>query len=118
MSAKEQARVHQNLARARVSCGVSSQRETLIPPGKPVPAVAQFWSSDPRPRLTLYRGPSTPDGKEHFLGQFEVMDLPSSANLKVSTLCVVANGQIILCARDNNRDLFLDIRRVDSEAVK
>jgi len=94
------------------------KRETLIPPGKPVPAVAQFWSSDPRPRLTLYRGPSTPDGKEHFLGQFEVMDLPSSANLKVSTLCVVANGQIILCARDNNRDLFLDIRRVDSEAVK
>ncbi len=80
------------------------KRETLIPPGKPVPAVAQFWSSDPRPRLTLYRGASTPDGNEHLLGQFEVMDLPSSANLNVSTLCVVANGQIIPCARDNNRD--------------
>ena len=94
------------------------KRETLIPPGKPVPAVAQYWSSDPRPRLTLYRGASAPDGKEHLLGQFEVMGLPSSANLNVSTLCVVANGQIILCARDNQGDRFLAIRRVENEAVK
>jgi len=97
------------------------KRETLIPPGKPVPAVAQYWSSDPRPRLTLYRGASEPDGKEHCLGQFEVMDLPSSADvadLNVSTLCVIANGQIILCARDNRRDLFLEIRRVEDETVK
>lgn len=97
------------------------KRETLIPPGKPVPAVAQFWSSDPRPRLTLYRGASAPDGKEHCLGQFEVMDLPSpadQADLNVSTLSVIANGQIILCARDNRRNLFLEIRRVDDETVK
>jgi len=68
--------------------------------------------------LTLYRGASAPEAKEHFLGHFEVLDLPSSANLNISTLCVVANGQIILCARDNNRDLFLEIRRVENEAVK
>ena len=94
------------------------KRETLIPAGKSVPAVAQYWSSDPRPRLTLYRGASPPEGKDHFLGQFEVMDLPASDNLNVSTLCVIANGEIVLCARDNHRDLFLEIRRVENEAVK
>ena len=94
------------------------ERKTLIPPGTPVPAVAQYWSSDPRPRLTLYRGASVPDGKEHFLGAFEVLDLPASGNLNVSTLCIIANGQIILCARDNHGDRFLEIRRVENEAVK
>ena len=94
------------------------KRKTLIPPGKPVPAVAQYWSSDPRPRLTLYRGAGAPEGKEHFLGEFEVLDLPASADLNVSTLCVIAGGQIILCARDNHRDLFLEIRRVENEALK
>ncbi|HOY60753.1 MAG TPA: HEAT repeat domain-containing protein, partial [Verrucomicrobiota bacterium] len=32
------------------------KRLTLIPPGRPIPAIAQYWNSDPRPRLTLYRG--------------------------------------------------------------
>ena len=94
------------------------ERKTLIPPGKAVPAVAQYWNSDPRPRLTLYRGASGSDVEDHFLGQFEVLDLPESENLNVSTLCVVADGQIILCARDNHRDLFLEIRRVGNDAVK
>ena len=30
----------------------------------------------------------------------------------------IAGGQIILCARDNQRDLFLEIRRVENDAVK
>jgi len=46
------------------------------------------------------------------------MDLPASVDLNVSTLCVIADGRIILCARDNTRNLFLEIRRVDNEAVK
>src|ERR1043166_2641955 len=94
------------------------KRETLIPAGKPVPVVAQYWSSDPRPRLTLYRGASTPEGSDHFLGEFEVMDVPSSGNINVSTLCVIADGQIVLCARDNHRDLFLRIRRVEPGSGK
>jgi hypothetical protein len=55
---------------------------------------------------------------ELILGHFEVLDLPASPDLNVSTLCVVANGQIILCARDNHGDRFLDIRRVENEDVK
>jgi len=94
------------------------RRQTLIPPGRPVPAVAQYWNSDPRPRLTLYRGSSASEDTDHFLGHFEVLDLPASDNLNVSTLCVVANGQIILCARDNHRDVFLEIRRVETEGAK
>jgi hypothetical protein len=96
------------------------ERKTLIPSGKPVPTLAQYWNSDPRPSLKLYRGPDAPDGKDHFLGEFQVMGLPeaASANLNVSTLCVVADGQIILCARDNHNDQFLEIRRVESESVR
>src|SRR5262245_62017876 len=94
------------------------KRQTLIQPGRAVPISGQYWNSDPRPRLTLYRGPSGSEDADDFLGHFEVLDLPASDNLNVSTLCVVANGQIILCARDNHRDLFLEIRRVETEAPK
>jgi len=94
------------------------ERKTLLPAGRRVPAVAQYWSSDPRPRLTLYRGGGAPQGREHFLGQFEILDLPESENLNVSTLLVVADGQIFLCARDNQQDAFLEIRRVADGAVK
>lgn len=94
------------------------KRQTLIGPGRPVPAIAQYWNSDPRRRLTLYRGASASEDTDHFLGHFEVLDLPASDNLNVSTLCIVANGQIILCARDNRRDVFLEIRRVETDAAK
>jgi hypothetical protein len=93
------------------------KRETLIKPGTRVPAVAQYWNSDPRPRLSLYRGSSSAEGAEHFLGDFEVLEIPESdTNPNVSTLCVVADGQIYLCARDNHRDIFLEIRRVPNGA--
>jgi len=97
---------------------INGKRQSLIPPGRAVPAVAQFWNSDPRPRLTLYRGPSASEDADRFLGHFEVLDLPASDNLNVSTLCVVANGRIVLCARDNHRDVFLEIRRVVTEGAK
>ncbi len=88
------------------------KRQTLIPPGKAVPTEAQYWSSDPRPRLALYRGAEADDGKEYFLGEFEVLVRPESGDLNISTLCIIANGQIILNARDNHADQFLSIRRV------
>ena len=96
------------------------EQRTLIPAGAALPVVRQFWNSDPRPRLALYRGAGGPEGNAQFLGQFEVMDLPGAAtdNLNVSTLCVIADGQIVLCARDNNRNLFLEIRRVENGAAK
>ena len=90
------------------------KRQTLIPAGRAVPAVAQYWNSDPRPRLSLYRGSGPSEEADHFLGHFEVLDHPSSESLNVSTLCVIANGQLVLCARDNRRDVFLPIRRVES----
>jgi hypothetical protein len=67
--------------------------------------------------LKLYRGPAAPDGKDHFLGEFQVLGLPEAApgSLNVSTLRVIADGQIILCARDNHSDQFLEIRRVENE---
>jgi hypothetical protein len=94
------------------------KRQTLIPPGRSIPAIAQYWNSDPRPRLTLYRGASDSEDADLFLGHFEVLNLPAADNLNVSTLCVVANGQIILCARDNQRNEFLEIRRVETEEAK
>ena len=105
-----------------ISDGVTAQalklmflgkRQTLIPPGRSIPAIAQYWNSDPRPRLSLYRGSGSEDA-DHFLGHFEVLGLPALESLNISTLCVVVNGQIILCARDNTREEFLSIRRVDA----
>lgn len=87
-------------------------RKILIPPGRSVPTLAQYWNSDPRPKLSLYRGATESDRTDHFLGDFEVMELPDSPSLNISTLCVVADGKIFLCARDNHREIFLPIRRV------
>lgn len=94
------------------------KRQTLIPPGRSVPAIAQYWNSDPRPKLTLYQGTRDSEDTDHSLGDFEVLDLAASDNLNVSTLCVVADGQIILCARDNERKVFLEIRRVETGVTK
>lgn len=96
------------------------ERKTLIPAGRRVPAGAQYWNSDPRPRLGLYRTTGGPEGKDHFLGEFEVVvqDLPEATDVNISTLCVIADGRIILCARDNHRDRFLRIRRVENNLVK
>jgi len=93
------------------------RRQTLIPSGKPVPCAYQYWSSDPRPGLKLYRGPGATMEQDHFLGEFEVLDLPTTkGDINVSVLCVIADQRIFLCARDNTRELFLKIRRVERAA--
>jgi hypothetical protein len=90
------------------------KRDPLVREGRSVPCLSQFWSSDPRPKLTLYRGPSaSTNGTEHFLGEFEVLDVEPVANVNISTLCIIADGNIILSARDNTRERFLEIRRVE-----
>jgi hypothetical protein len=89
------------------------KRQVLVPAASAVPAIRQYWSSDPRPRLTMYRGSSAADGKDHLLGQFEVLGVPAETNVNISTLCVIAAGKIFLCARDNGKDRFLEIRRVE-----
>ena len=91
----------------------SGERRTLFPSGTTVPAATQIRNSDPRPRLSIYRGASDSEEKDHFLGDFEVMGLPATGNgHNVSTKCLIVNGQIILCARDNDKNVFLEIRRV------
>ena len=90
------------------------KRQTLIPEGKTVPCLGQYWNSDPRPRISFYRGASAlTNGTDHFLGEFEVMDVEPVANVNISTLCIIADGKIILSARDNTRERFLEIRRLD-----
>jgi hypothetical protein len=92
------------------------KRRALIPPGRTVPAIAQYWNSDPRPKLVLYRGAPETDEGDQFLGEFEILDFATTESINISTLCIVANGQIILTARDNNRDVFLPIRRLAPDA--
>jgi hypothetical protein len=92
------------------------KREPLVREGRPVPCLSQFWSSDPRPKLTVWRGASTATNRmEHFLGEFEVLDVEPVPNVNISTLCIVAGGHIYLTARDNTRERFLEIRRIKSE---
>jgi hypothetical protein len=59
----------------------------------------------------LYR--TTDEGEDHLLGHFQVMDVPKSENVNVSTLCIVADGKIFLNARDNRTERFLNIRRIE-----
>lgn len=108
-----------------ITNGVTSQavkamfmgkRQTLISSGRHIPAISQYWNSDPRPWLTLYRGSDGSENADVLLGNFEVLNLPASDNLNISTLCIIADGQILLSARDNHDDKFLEIRRVEGES--
>jgi hypothetical protein len=89
------------------------ERRTLIKLNRAVPCLTQFWDSAPRAPLLLYRHASGPPELDHFLGEFQVLGVsPPPTNANVSVLCVVADGQIVLCARDNNDHQFLEIRRI------
>ena len=88
------------------------RRRTLIKPGRSVPCLTQFWDSAPRSPLVLFRSVTQTNG-DHFLGEFEVMGIsPPPSNVNVSVLCIIAEQQIILSARDNDRKDFLEIRKV------
>jgi hypothetical protein len=96
---------------AAIKAEFMGERKVLIPAGKNVPTQMQYWDSNPGPKLTLYR--TTDDGEDHLLGHFQVMDVPKSENVNVSTLCIVADGKILLNARDNRTERFLNIRRIE-----
>ena len=98
---------------AAVDVVFNGERRTLIRPGRTIPCLAQFWDSEPRGPLSLFRTRSGATAAEHSLGQFEVLGLPPPpTNLNVSVLCVISDRQIILCARDNHTEEFLEIRRL------
>ncbi len=92
----------------------NAERRTLIEPGRKEPCLTQFWNSGPRGVLTLYRSQGKTAGPDHELGQFEVLGIaPPPSNVNVSVLCIIADQQILLNARDNNTHEFLQIRRVE-----
>jgi hypothetical protein len=98
---------------ASVDVMFNGERRTLIKPGRTVPCLTQFWDSEPRGPLNLFRTTTEPPAAEQALGKFEVLGLPPPpTNLNVSVLCVISGRQIILCARDNHTEEFLEIRRL------
>jgi len=87
------------------------ERHTWIRPGTTVPCNFQFFSSEPR-RLRLYCNDA--EANDHFLGEFEIPEIPPPpATANVSLLCVITDEQIFLCARDNRRKEFVAVKRVD-----
>ena len=97
----------------------SGERKTLIPTGKTVPTGGQYWNSDPRPHISLYRGEETTIDNDRFLGTFEVQNIPAppdGENLNISTLCLIADDKIILCARENHQGTFLKIQKIAAQA--
>ena len=85
------------------------ERKPFVPAGQRVPCLRQFYDSAPRSPLMLYRRAGKQD---RFLGEFETIGIASLTNANVSLLCVIADGRIVLCARDNTSNEFLEIRRI------
>lgn len=103
----------------RVDVIFKGERGTLIRSGVPVPCLGQHWDSEPRTPLDLYRVKNQTNANDHFLGRFEVMGIPPPpGNANISVLCIVVDQKIILCARDNTFNRFLEIRRVENEITK
>lgn len=93
------------------------ERRTMFRPGQAVPSVLQFWDSVPRFPLSLYRQPAA--GKEQFLGRFQVTGIPSPpAEVNVAVLLIAAENRVLLSARDNNQNKFLDVIRIGDSSVK
>lgn len=90
---------------------------TLIPRGKPV-RNAVYQSEGDQP-LYLYRGVTQTTAKDHFLGHFEAVPWPTPpTNINIEVAYIVDNERILLCARDHERKQFVELRRVEKEAVK
>jgi hypothetical protein len=97
---------------------------TVIPSGSTVPSAAySSWEGEVDSRLQivldLYRGTNQATGMNYDLGQFEVLGIPPPpARVRVQVAYVVVNQQILLCAYDEKRKVFLEMRRVDTSATK
>lgn len=86
---------------------------TLVPQGKPV-RYATYQSVGDQP-LYLYRGVTHTTAKDHFLGHFEAVPwLAPRTNINIEVVYIVDDERILLCARDNERKQFVELRRVEN----
>lgn len=86
---------------------------TIIPQGKPGRCVVYQSVITP---LYLYRGVTRTSTNDHFLGRFEVANIPTNSSVEVAY--IIDHQQILLCARDYNRKQFVELRRVDNDVAK
>jgi hypothetical protein len=93
-----------------VKADIDGKRETLIAAGTSQPAVAwQHWTKTPHPKITLYVGDGKSDANDVLLGEFRILSVPD-ATPDVTGACVVADGNIFICARDNRRGQFVEVK--------
>jgi hypothetical protein len=111
--AEDAAMTNGGLTAGTVDFQFNGLRRTVLPGDKSIPCVRQFWDSMPRGILTVYRVDNAKQPAETSLGGFEIMGVPPPpTNVNISVLCVIADGKIFLCARDNLSETFLEIRKV------
>jgi hypothetical protein len=97
---------------------------SLIPAGRPVATAAyQGWGSDQGSQLEirfgLYRGSGKTLNENHFLGEFEVVDIPASRPyVHVQIAYLIVSNRIVLCAYEDRGRTFLEIRRTNKERTK
>ena len=91
----------------------NGERRTLVRADESVPCARQFWDSAPVHPLSLYRYEPGSPPNDQFLGQFEVLDIPEPRlKANVAVLCIITEQQILMSARNNGPENFLEIRRV------
>lgn len=102
----------------------ANQISTLVRSGTAVPCARYSgWGSEPDSQLQIvldvYRGANRTITNDHFLGRFEVMGIPPPpSRTHVQVAFVIVNQQILLCAYDDRRRVFLEIRRADDSTAK
>jgi hypothetical protein len=95
-----------------VEVAFKRERRAFVKAGRAVPCLTQFWDSEPRYPLTLYR--TRDKTNSQLLGHFEVVGVaPPPTNANVGLLCVIADQKIFLCARDYRNKTFLPVRRIE-----
>ena len=100
------------VAAAELIMEFEGERRTMLKSGAALPRVNQIWTNDPRGVVRLYR--SSSDGREVFLGGYEVLGLPPKPEpVHAYILAVVAGGNIYACARDEKEDKLLGVQKVE-----
>jgi hypothetical protein len=64
----------------------------------------------------LYRGLTLNSTNDHFLGRIEVVGIPIDSGVEV--VYIIDHQQILLCARNYERKIFVELRKVEDEVAK
>jgi hypothetical protein len=110
--------VKEGITTQSIKVDLVGERKVLLRKGAKEPAVARYWNSDPRgPRadIALFVGDESSNDNDVLIGKFEVVGDLGKKDANIHTALVVVNGKTLLMARDVDNEMFLEVRKLETD---